>query len=267
MGCFRVSLATILWISGSTAQAGVVGLLIRRHVWRTFPFFFIFGIWNLLGSAIAYATIHLHPSSYSAVYLVETVLDAILQFAVLVELGLSVLRPLREALTSKVPLAIALFILVAGAVIWPFSSFQGADQLSRQTAALTHLQQTFSILQILVFLILAGGCQLLSIGWRDRELQIATGLGFNSLVGLGVTMLHAHQSTYAQYRDWYELVVVSYLCTLLYWIVCFARQDEKRREFTPQMQSLLLAVAGSARNTRINIEDTSRESRWKRGPQ
>ena len=45
---------------------------------------------------------------------------------------------------------------------------------------MSQLQHTVSILRILFFLVLAGGSQLLSIGWRDRELQVATGLGFYS---------------------------------------------------------------------------------------
>ena len=36
-------------------------------------------------------------------------------------------------------------------------------------------------------------------------------------------------------------------------------QAAERREFTPQMQSMLLAVAGAARNTRIALDDSSND--------
>ena len=39
----------------------------------------------------------------------------------------------------------------------------------------------------------------------------------------------------------------------------FATQAAERRQFTPQMQSMLLAVAGAARNTRIALEDSSND--------
>jgi hypothetical protein len=50
--------------------------------------------------------------------------------------------------------------------------------------------------------------------------------------------------------------MAAYSCSLLYWAVCFAQQEAERREFTPQMQSLLLAVAGTARTTRIALADS-----------
>jgi hypothetical protein len=119
------------------------------------------------------------------------------------------------------------------------------------------LQQTTSILRILLFLALAGGSQLLSIGWRDRELQVATGLGFYSFVSLAVAMLHAHHATGLMYNHLQQAVVASGLCCLLYWAFSFAQKEAERREFTPQMQSLLLAVAGSARASRISLVGSS----------
>jgi hypothetical protein len=121
---------------------------------------------------------------------------------------------------------------------------------------LVHLQQTTSILRILLFLGMAGCSQLLSIGWRDRELQVATGLGVYSLVSVGVTMIQTHQSTGAhgsQYAHLNQFVVGSFLCSLLYWVFSFAQKEAERREFTPQMQNLLLAVAGVARAERTAL--------------
>jgi hypothetical protein len=109
----------------------------------------------------------------------------------------------------------------------------------------------------LFFLLLAGCSQLLSIGWRDRELQIATGLGFYSLVSLAVWMNHASQTYGPQYHLLDQVVAVSYVCSLVYWVVCFATKEAARREFTPQMQSLLLAMAGTARTTRVALTDSA----------
>jgi hypothetical protein len=98
---------------------------------------------------------------------------------------------------------------------------------------------------------------LLSIGWRDRELQIATGLGFFSMVSLSASILHTHQVPGAQYHLLDQIVAASYSCCLLYWAYCFARQEAERREFTPQMQNFLLAMAGTARTTRIALADSA----------
>jgi hypothetical protein len=47
------------------------------------------------------------------------------------------------------------------------------------------------------------------------------------------------------------------MCSLAYWGVCFATKEAERREFTPQMQSLLLAMAGTARSTRIALAESA----------
>lgn len=253
-----MNLDLLFLFSGCIAEAAVIGLLLYRRLWRAFPFFLAYNVWSLIGSAGGYAIFRGNSKLYLTAYIVVVVVDSVLLFGVLVELGWSVLRPLRASLPRSALAVVAGLILALGAAIWPFAAFPGAVHLSREMAALMRMQQTFSILRVLAFVALAAGSQLLSIGWRDRELQIATGLGFNSLVGLGVAMLHMHQTTRAQYSNWNEVVVASYLCSLLYWVVSFARKEAERREFTPQMRSFLLAVAGAAHTTRIALEDSGK---------
>ena len=262
-------LDNLLWSSASVAEAAVVALLVYRRIWRTFPLFFVYSVSVLVDSGISYLILRFYSfasSVYATAYFVEMIVDSILLFCVLVELAWSILRPVRSSLPRGALLAVGFLIVALGAVIWPFAAFLGTAHHSREVAVLMHLQQTFSILKVVVFLALAGFSQLLSIGWRDRELQIATGLGFTSLVGVAVAMLHTHETTARQYSHLNELVVASYLCSLLYWIVSFSRQEAKRREFTPQMHSMLLAVAGTARSTRVALGDTaSSKSQERRG--
>jgi len=52
-------------------------------------------------------------------------------------------------------------------------------------------------------------------------------------------------------------VAASYSCCLLYWAYSFARKEAERREFTPQMQNFLLAMAGTARTTRMALADSA----------
>lgn len=260
MGASIPSLDTILWLSGSVAEAAVIGLLVYRRAYRTFPIFFAYSIWTLVGALGAYAVDHQYRSDHSALvtaYIVEMVVDSALLFGVLVELAWSILRPVRASLPRILLVVISVLILALGGAIWPFVAFPAGANLSWGIATLSHMQQTFQVLRVLVFLALAGCSQLLSIGWRDRELQIATGLGFTSLVGLAVAMIHAHESTWAQYKHMNQLVIASYLCSLVYWMYSFAQQEEQRREFSPQMQTMLLAVAGAAKSARIGMADVT----------
>jgi hypothetical protein len=176
-----------------------------------------------------------------------------LQFGVLVELAWSVLRPIRLSLSRRALIPVGLLVVAAGAAIWPFAGIHGLANYSAAWRNLLHVQQTTSILRIVFFLALAGCSQLLSIGWRDREMQIATGLGFYSLISLAVALLRNHQAMGPIYGALNQVVAASYVCSMAYWVFSFAQQEAERREFTPQMQSFLMAVAGSARSTRLTL--------------
>jgi xanthosine utilization system XapX-like protein len=259
-----VDLNNILWFLGLLAEAAVVGLLVYRRIWRSLPVFCFYCVWNLLSDAVTYATLRFFPSSYLTAYLLQTFLDSALQFGILVELSWSVLLPLRSSLSRSTLLMVGVLGVLLGAAIWPFSGIHQLAGLPTEMRNLVRLQQTASILRILFFLVLAGCSQLLSIGWRDREMQIATGLGFYSIVSLAVEILDSHQAMGPSYWHLNQLVVACDICSLLYWVVCFAQKEAERREFTPQMQSFLLAVAGSAGTTRKALADATAADRGKR---
>ena len=260
-----MSLDNILWLAGDGATAVVVALLVGRHVFRSFPIFCSYLVWGLLEDGALFAAQHRFPANYYDIYVIVLIIDSVFQFGVLVELSWSVLRPIRASLPRWSLLVVAAIIALIGAAVWPLVSGPGVSGFSLTGRLLVHVSETFSILRILFFLVLAGCSQLLSIGWRDRELQVATGLGFYSLVSLAVWMHHAGQATGPQYHLLDQLVSVSYVCSLAYWGVCFATKEAERREFTPQMQTLLLAMAGTARTTRITMaESTADKNRHRR---
>jgi hypothetical protein len=116
----------------------------------------------------------------------------------------------------------------------------------------------------LFFLMLAGCSQWLSIGWRDRELQVATGLGFYSLASLGEAMLQTHQTSAAESARLNQALIASFIVAMLYWVFSFAQKEAERREFTPQMQNLLLAMAGVARADRAALTNSAVADRQRR---
>jgi hypothetical protein len=245
-----------IWLAGISGMVVVLVLLSYRRIWRTLPIFFAYCIWDLTANLVTGAASRFYPQILFHVYFTQVIIDSAFQFCVLVELAWSVLRPLRASLPRTTPWLIGILILVAGAAIWPFANLSSLAQVTtREGQLFFQLQQTVSILRILFFLLLAGGSQLLSIGWRDRELQVATGFGVYSMVGLAVAVMQTHLTTAAQYQHLGEVVAGAYCVSLLYWVFCFAQKEAERREFTPQMQRFLLAVAGAARSARVGLED------------
>jgi len=252
-----MSLDNALWIVSFVADGAVVGLLVYRRVWRMLPVFCSYCAWALFTTAGSYVVFRFFPAGYFKFYLAQITVDSALEFAVLIELAWSVLRPVRSSLPRGALVAVAVLVLALGAAIWPFAIIPGFSGASPGVHFLVRLQQTTSILQVVFFLALAGCSQMLSIGWRDRELQVATGFGFYSLVGLVVAMLHTHLAMRPYYAQLNQVVVAASLCSLFYWVFSFAQKEAERRELTPQMQSLLLAVAGSARAARVAMSDST----------
>jgi hypothetical protein len=256
-----VNIDTALWMAGISAEAVVIGVLFYRRIWRGFHFFLAYSVWTLVGNAGLYTL--RGSASYQSAYMVLTLVDSTLLFCVLTELGLSILRPIRTSLPRFLPLIVGCFIIALGAAIWPFVAFPGAASLAPFTAVVLRLEQDVSVLRVLVFLLLAASSRFLSLGFRDRELQIVTGLGFYSLVSVAVAMLHTHQATLDQYVDWNRIVVASYVCSTFYWIFSFNQKEAERREMSPQVQNLLLTLAGSAHSTRAAMASSSPRPRNK----
>jgi hypothetical protein len=257
---------SLFWASGLAAEAAVVGLLVWRRTYRTLPIFCAYLAFSLLSDPIQYFVSGRYETAVSfRIYLIGLAVDSLFQFGVLLELSQSVLRPVAKLLPRWTPIVVGLFILLICAAIWPLAQSPTSGAYTSQGKVLVHLQQTFSILRILFFLALAGCSQLLAIGWKDRELQIATGLGFYSMVSLTVSVMHRHQVAGNAYHQLDQIGAASYVCSLLYWAYCFAQQEAARREFTPQMQNFLLAVAGTARSSRVSLSrsrvDNDRDDR------
>lgn len=248
---------SVLAIAGIASEALVLLMLVFRRVVRTLPVFTFYLAWSLFNDLGYSAAVKHYPSSALLIYTVSQVIDSLFQFGVLFELSRSVLRPVAKLLPRWTSLAIAGLIVLICAAIWPLAQSSVFSAFNLQQRLLVHLQQTFSILRVLFFLGLAGCSQLLSIGWRDRELQIATGLGFYSMISIAVSVLQTRPAFYLQYHLMNEIVAASYVCSLLYWVFCFVQQEAERREFTPQMQNFLLAVAGTARSTRMSMMDSA----------
>jgi len=252
-----LGLDSLVWVCIILAEAVVVLLLIWKHVFRPLPAFFLFACWSLLSDTLLFAVFSLHPAIYFRTYEIGLIIDSVMIFSVLVELAWSVLSPIRSSIPRHSWIVIALLIVVAGLVVWPVAGLTLPAHLTPAGMNFFRLQQTTAILRVLVFLGMAGFSQLLSIGWRNRELQIATGLGLYSIVSLAVSVLHTYQISGRPQYEWLdEVVVASYLAALVYWAVCFATKEAERQEFTPQMQNLLLAVAGAARSTRSGLLDS-----------
>jgi hypothetical protein len=246
-----------IWFAGLTTEIAVAAVLVRQRIYRLLPVFGLYLVWSVVSDAISMAITTWHPSLYVKCFLIEMPLDCALQFVVLVELAWSALRPARSLLPRWTLAAIAFLIFAVGAAVWPLAGFTQLHGITPLSHLLLRILHTVSILRILFFVALAAGSQLLSLGWRDRELQVATGLGFYSLVSLAGAVIQAQMAVATQYHYIDQIVAGCYVVSLVYWVVSFAQKEAPRHEFSPQMESFLLKVSGAARTNRMALEKTS----------
>jgi len=206
-------------------------------------------------------------TDYGRFYISQQFLDATLQFLVLVELTWSVLSPVRKSLPRGAIFVLGILIGLAGLAAWPLARMALPQSLAGSNVLnilLFQLQETVNILRVVIFLAIASFSQLLSIGWRDRELQMATGLGFFSIVSLIVSMFHSHQGLGESYHWVDQGLNVCYLGTLSYWAISIATKEQERKEFSPQMQQLLLLMGGGVRAGRFALSDLPSDRKRKR---
>ena len=249
-------------LSGMVAEAAIILLMLRGRTYTAFPIFFFYLCWSLFSDALLYYVRVDHGDSFYKVYIFQLSIDSAMIFALLVELAWSIVKPIRKSLPKRSLAGIIALFALGALVIWPIAGFVAPPKQSADWMTLFRLQQTPAILRAVFFLSLAAFSQVLSISWRDRELQIATGLGFFSIASLAATILHTHTQFSAASFLWLDRSVgISYLAALVYWAYCFARQPAERREFTPEMRSMLLAIAGAARTTRVEIEQSARSGK------
>src|ERR1700679_3954297 len=124
-----VSLDNILWVATVVVEAAVAALLVYRRAWRTLSVFCAFCAWVLFSDAGNYVVRRFFANSYTTVYLVETIIDSVLEISVLVELAWSVLRPIRARLPRKALVVVGVVIVAVGAAIWPFAEIHGIANL------------------------------------------------------------------------------------------------------------------------------------------
>jgi hypothetical protein len=245
-----LSLDQLLWGIILLAQATLLALLGFRRAWKSFPFFCLLPTWYLIDDISAFLIARSFSNSiYFRFYCAAAIFSAILEFLVLFELGASIFRPFRAVL-PHINWFIGGGVLCLGALIWPFAVIPGFGNLPPSWHILIRVEQTGTILRILIFLMIALFSRFLAISARSRELQIAVGLGFYSMVGLVTALIRSHKPITGFYGFMNEMETIGYILATLYWIFSFARQEEAPKAASPQMETLLRRVAGQARAER-----------------
>ena len=253
-----MDVSSLLAIIGIIAQAAVIAVLVWRRAYRSLPIFFSYIVWGAAGDGTILILRTLLHSRSLYPYEIEIYVDSAFQYLVLIELAWSAVRPIQRSLSKRFLIGISLAIAAAAMLAWPLSAIQETSGYPSALLVALHAQRSFALLRILFLLLLLCCSHFLRIGWRDRELQVATGLGFYSLVSLAGMMIQSHQA-YGRHYYYVEVAVAcSYLLSLCYWILSFAQPEAARREMTPEMRHVLLGMAKVLRQQRGRLSASGR---------
>jgi hypothetical protein len=249
-----------LWALTLAAEAFLTVVILKRKMSRSYPILLTYLIFNLIEDPLAWALFKGSGDAfYRRFYFTVTVLDYLLQFLLVVEIGRNVFAPSKRSLPFRLWPIVTVAILICTILAAAFSPSLQPNGLNASTQSFAAVTLGLAVLKLLLFAALAGFAQLLGIGWKNRVLQLASGLAFYGAVSLLVQLSISHfgdlnQISYnAHYRQLTQIQSAGYICTLLFWAWSFSRNESPRKDFTPQMQEVLVTIAQSAKRTRLSV--------------
>jgi hypothetical protein len=250
---------SVLWALTLAAEAFLTALILKRKMGGNYPILLTYLIVNLVEDPLAWILFKGSLDIYYHFYFTVTVLDYLLQFLLVVEIGRNVFAPSKRSIPIRLWPVVTAAVLICTIIAAVFSPKFQADGLNSSTQWFATITLGLAVLKVLLFAALAGFAQLLGIGWKNRVLQLASGLAFYGAASLLVQIAihHVGHGSQASYEsDYVSLTRIqsgAYICTLIYWAWAFSRNEAPRKDFTPQMQEVLVTIAQSAKRTRLSV--------------
>ena len=245
------ALYSIVYLLGSLAELVLLGVLLTRRQYKIFPVFTAYIAFNVLSDVLVAGLSSQHgglAASWAALFLLPP--EYVLELGVLLEIAFHVLQPVRSSLPPQaIKVFVCLLLIAAGggiALAWHVNPHSSGIYERMKFP----LDLTAGLLRMMLFAAIAGFAQLLGIGWRDKVVQLATGLSFYSAVDLIASLIQSHQGL-SMTAD--RLKGGAYLLEIGFFLWVFTTKEVERREFSPQMQQFLVTIAARARDTRAAV--------------
>ena len=247
----------ILWAASLIGQVLLLGVLLWRQIYRTFPILTAFIAYSILSDPLLFvAHEHVSTAVYFRLFLVDSFSQDLFELGILYEVAVAVVRPVKQSL-PKASFPIFLGLLLAGTVLtFSLSSYAKPEQLSVLGEWFIRVNFTSAILRLVIFSIIVLFAQMLGIGWRNHVLQLATGFAFYSIVTLVIEMGHHFFGVTGnknQYHALEQARIAGWIFTTGYWSYSLLRQEASRKEFSPQMVKFLVSISEIARRDKTAL--------------
>jgi hypothetical protein len=237
---------------GLLAEISLFVVLLVRRQYRSFPIFTLCIACNLLSDIGVGILIVTAPHVGRSVTLGLLPLQYLLDLAVLLEISWHVLRPVYTSLPrgSIGVFVTAMILAVLGGVLLAYHFGNTGNKVQDLKPPLDLM---VGLLRMLIFAATAGFSQLLGIGWKNRVLQLATGLSFYSAADLIATLVERYSGDTSNLE---AIRVFAWAIELGFFLWVFTTKEVRRREFSPQMEQFLVTLAQRARVARTVLVRT-----------
>src|ERR1700744_901830 len=260
-----LSVNSIGIVLGLLLQVSLCIVIFRKGLARLYPIFVIYLLLNLAEDALGLSwnlgslSWNIAGDAYRRYYFVATILDYVLQLLIVFEIGKNVLSPAKRSIPFPIARVATIAILICTLIAASFSPQVQSIGTGNLVQLSLRVTLGLAVLKLLLFAALAGFAQVLGIGWKSHVLQLATGLAFYAGVSLLIQIASSHvpdpgsDAYVAHLQRLMQIQSAAYNATLVFWIWAFSRNEAPRKDFTPQMQEVLVTIAGAAKRTRLAV--------------
>ena len=232
----------VLWAACSCGEAALAAVLVRKCRWREYPAFTAVIALQILTTVILLPLLLLAAYRwYGRIYRAFSLLDVILQFAVVVESARIVLRPtgtwVRDARKQFLLSALGgtlLALFLACTVVPPaptrFESFNLRANLFT------------SLLICELFIAVTIASNRLGLGWRNHVMSIGQGFIAWSIVATVVDSLHTYYGSVRLFIGFENIQACAYLAVLGYWCIQLWKEEPERQPISAQLRKFIVAL-------------------------
>jgi hypothetical protein len=205
----------ILWCLAPILQLGVLAALSRRDLYRQYPFFFNYTVWQTL--SVPVLIIFKSWVNYYYVYFAAFALTTLFSFAVLQDLIENVFKT-SKTLTRLCSILFASTLVILVAIQTTETGLHGWGDPSSWIALTLSTQRTVQVVQIGLLVLFFSFGKSLGISRGSVLYGIALGFGLSAAVSTMTRMLIAHHSVFSR-RILTDINSAAYLVACGVWLV------------------------------------------------
>lgn len=219
-----------LWLAPHALQIIVAIVMLRRGLWREFPVFFAYTVFQVVEEGTLFVLDHvaaISPEQYWDAYWVGLAIDVTLRFAIIFEIFSSVFQnyPALKQLTRILFGGATVILLFAAIAI----AAQAPDEATFPILSRVHiLDLSVSVLQTGLLLLLVGFSSYFGLSWRSPAYGIAFGLGIFATVVLAAKAARLWSGPVAGYSFDF-ITMATYHCSVVVWLVYLLAPETTRR--------------------------------------